>query len=478
VEIDAIALKFIDEHAEKITAVGQSIWENPELGLQEVHASNLLAAELEKAGFSIQRNAGDLPTAFIAEWGTGKPVIGILGEYDALPGISQKVSTTKEPVQEGAPGHGCGHNLLGSAGFGTALAVKEAMEKGGIPGTLRYYGCPAEETLIGKIFMARAGVFDDLDAAITWHPSDTNSVWGGKAGEGSSMAMNSFKVRFMGRSAHAAGNPQQGRSALKAVQLLDIGVHFMREHLPSDSRVHCVITDGGGAPNVVPPFAEVWYFVRAPKRAMVEKIYAWVQDIIQGAALMTQTSYEIDFLTGCYELMGNQAIHLNMLENLQKVGKLEFSDEDYAFARQLSDSIPAEMLEATRASMEKAFAPGVTWEHVGDVLNETVVTPNWEFREAMGGSTDVADVSYITPTGNLTTSTAPLGTPGHSWQTVAASGHNLGYKGALHAARVLALTALDLFTRPDLLQAAREEFIKSTGGKKYVSPLPEGTRPH
>jgi aminobenzoyl-glutamate utilization protein B len=478
VEKDAIALKFIDEHAEKITAIGRSIWEHPELGLQEVFAASLLAGELETTGFSIQRNVGELPTAFVAEWGAGKPVIGILGEYDALPGISQKVSVTKEAVQSGAPGHGCGHNLLGSAGLAAALAVKEALEKSGLPGTLRYYGCPAEETLVGKVFMARAGVFDDLDAAITWHPGYTNSVWGGKAGETSSMAMNSFKVQFRGRSAHAAGNPQQGRSALKAVQLLDIGVHFMREHLPPDSRVHCVITDGGGAPNVVPPFAEVWYYVRAPRRAEVEKIYAWVQDIIKGAALMTQTSYEIDFLTGCYELLGNYAIHMNMLENLGKVGELIFSEEEHAFARQLSDSIPGEMLEAERASMQAAFPPGVTWADVGEYLNETVLTPNWEHQEVMGGSTDVADVSYITPTGNLTTTTAPLGTPGHSWQNVAASGHDLGYRGALHAARVLALTALDLFTQPDLLQAARDEFLQSTGGKKYVSPLPEGTRPH
>jgi len=303
-------------------------------------------------------------------------------------------------------------------------------------------------------------------------------VWGGKAGSISAMAMNSFKVRFKGRSAHAAGNPQQGRSALKAVQLLDIGVHFMREHIPPDSRVHCVITDGGGAPNVVPAVAEVWYYVRAPKRDMVDKIYAWVQDIIKGAALMTQTTYEIDFLTGCYELLGNYTIHNNMLDNLRKVGDLQFTEEEHAFARQLRESIPPDMLEASHAHMQKTFPPGITWEEVGEHLNQKPIPPNWDRDEVSGGSTDVADVSYITPTGNLVTSTTPLCTPGHSWQYVAASGHSIGYKGGLHAARVLALTALDLLTQPTLLQAARDEFIKSTGGKKYVSPLPEGTKPH
>ena len=267
-------VKSIDDHAGLINALAKAIWENPELGQQESYASRLLADELEKAGFSIQMGVGGMPTAFIAEWGEGKPIIGILGEYDALPGISQKLTAVKEPVKVGAPGHGCGHNLLGTAGFGAALAAKEMMQKEGIKGTLRYYGCPAEETLVGKVFMAKAGVFDDLDAAITWHPGSINSVSGGtRPGKTSALALNSFKVKFRGRSAHAAANPQQGRSALKAVQLLDIGVNFMREHIPPEARVHCVITDGGGAPNVVPPFAEVWYYIRAPKREIGRIIF-------------------------------------------------------------------------------------------------------------------------------------------------------------------------------------------------------------
>jgi aminobenzoyl-glutamate utilization protein B len=470
-------VKYIEEHADQITAIAKSIWENPELGLQEFHASQLLADELEKAGFSITMGVADMPTAFVAEWGKDKPIIGILGEYDALPGLSQKVSAEKDPVKAGAPGHGCGHNLYGAGAVGTALAVKEVMQKEGIPGTLRYYGCPAEETMIGKVFMARAGVFDDLDAAVTWHPGSMNTVWGGKPGSASSMAMNSFKVQYHGRAAHAAGNPQQGRSALKALQLLDTGVQYMREHLPADVRVHSVITNGGGAPNVVPAFAEAWYFVRAPKREMVDPIYAWMQDIIKGAALMTQTSYEIDFITGSHELLGNYAIHMNMLENMKLIGELKFSEEDRLFARQLSDSIPPEMLQAIKAAMQADFPSGVTWETVGEYLNESVIPPNLDSKDTMGGSTDVAEVSYITPTGNLMATTTPLGTPGHSWQEVASSGHPIGFKGMVYAAKAMALTILDLFTKPELLRAAKDEFLQSTGGKKYVSPLPPEAKP-
>jgi aminobenzoyl-glutamate utilization protein B len=470
-----IALEWVEKHSEHIKSLAKSIWEKPELGLQEYYASKLLADELEKEGFNVKMGAGDVPTAFVAEWGEGKPIIGILGEYDALPGISQKVSAVKDPVKEGAPGHGCGHNLYGAAAFGTAVAVKEAMEKNGIKGTLRFYGCPAEETLVGKVFMARAGLFDDLDASVTWHPMTINSTWAGKPGFTASLAMNSFKVQFKGRSAHAAANPQQGRSALKAVQLLDTGVNYMREHIPPESRVHCVITDGGGAPNVVPPFAEVWYYIRAPKRDTVEQIYAWVQEIIKGAALMTQTTYEIKFLTGCYELLPNYAISLNMFENMKKLGGIQFSEEDHAFAKELSESLPTQILESSLKAIHQTYAPGMPLEDFGKYLNETVIEPEWENTGVLAGSTDVADVSYITPTGTLVTTCAPLGTPGHSWQQVAASGSEIGFKGAVFAAKAMALSTLDLFTRPDLLEAAKAEFQQSTGGKPYVSPLPEGT---
>lgn len=467
----------VDKYADEVTATARSIWENPELGLQEFHASKLLAGKLEFAGFSIEMGIAGMPTAFIAEWGEGKPIIGILGEYDALPGLSQKILPVKEPIKAGGPGHGCGHNLLGSAGFGSVLAVKEYMEKHGVKGTLRYYGCPAEETLVGKVFMAKAGVFDDLDAAVTWHPGPANSVWGVRNGETSFMAMNSFKVQYRGRSAHAAANPQQGRSALKAIQLLETGVHYMREHIPPEVRVHSVITDGGGAPNVVPAFAEAWYYIRAPKRNTVDQIYAWVLDIVKGAALMTQTTYEIDFLTGCHEMLANYTISQNLLENMQKIGGPLFSADDHTLAKEISDSIPPDMLQAAKQALLSGFKQGTTWADVGEYLSESVVEPDWDTKVIMGGSTDVADVSFITPTANLVTCTAPLGTPGHSWQNVVASGSGIGLTGAVYAAKVMALTTIDLLTRPELLQAARDEFIKSTGGKKYVSPLPDGAIP-
>jgi len=473
------SLKYIDEHTEKITSIAKSIWEHPEIAFQEFHASQLLAEELEQAGFSIEMGVGDdMPTAFIASWGDRTPIIGILAEYDALPGLSQKVSATQEPVKTGAPGHGCGHNLFGAGCFGTAIAVKDNMEKNGIKGTLRFYGCPAEETLAGKVFMAREGVFDDLDAAITWHPGYTNSVQGGEPGMTAALAMNSFKVKFTGRSSHAAAAPQMGRSALKAVQLMDVGVNYMREHITTESRVHCVITDGGGAPNVVPSNAEIWYYIRAPKREMVESIYAWVLNIAEGAALMTGTKHEVEFLTGCHELLPNSVISNIMIDKMRSVGDLNFSEEDYAFAKDLQANIPPEFIQMSTHMMLQMAAPGTTVEEIGTLLCEKVIAPADKIDSStMAGSTDVAEVSHITPTGNLMTCTAPLGTPPHSWQEVSASGSEIGIKGAVFAAKAMALTALELFTNPEVLSIAQEEFKKFTDSKGYVSPLPEGVKP-
>jgi len=407
---------------------------------------------------------GQMPTAFVASWGEGEPIIGILGEYDALPSLSQRVSAAKEPIEDGAPGHGCGHNLLGVAALGAALSVKEAMEKDKIQGTVRYYGCPAEETLVGKVYMARDGVFDDLDAAITWHPGYVNSVWASSA-----LAMNSFKVNFHGIASHAGGSPESGRSALDGVQLMDVGVNYMREHIIKEARIHCVITEGGQAPNVVPPYAQVWYYVRAPNREQVEQIYSWVLDIAKGAALMTGTTYDIEFLTGCYNTLPNDIIGDLLLEKLEKIGASEFTDEEKALARKLQETFPPGSIEKSL----KRF--GMTREEVGDPLCDKVTKPPEE--KIGGGSTDVGDVSYITPTAQITTCCQALGTPGHSWQNVVTSGSSIGFKGMMVAAKAMALAALDLETRPDLLKAAREEFEDKSGGKGYVTPLPEGTVP-
>jgi aminobenzoyl-glutamate utilization protein B len=459
-------LGFLEAKEKELGELAKEIWEHPELGLQEVYASGLIAGQLEKGGFQVKMGVGQLSTAFVAEWGDGKPIIGILGEYDALPSLSQKVSAARDPIKEEGPGHGCGHNLLGVAGLGAVLAVKEAMEKDGIAGTIRYYGCPAEETLVGKVFMAKEGVFDDLDTAITWHPGYVNSVQGFSAS-----ALNSFKVNFHGIAAHAGGSPEAGRSALDGVQLMDVGVNYMREHVIQEARIHCVITEGGKAPNVVPPYAQVWYYVRAPNREQVDPIYAWMLDIAKGAALMTGTTYDIEFMTGCYNTLPNNTIGQVLLEKLRRAGPPRFSDEEKALARQLQETFPPGSVDKTLKRFE------TTREEVGDPLSETILEPRG-LGKVMGGSTDVGDVSYITPTAEISTCCQALGTPGHSWQNVVTSGSSIGLKGMMLAAKAMALAAAELETRPDLLKAARQEFETKTGGKPYVSPIPEGTVAH
>ncbi|HET9016540.1 MAG TPA: amidohydrolase, partial [Thermomicrobiaceae bacterium] len=291
-------VEWLEERQHRFTAISDEIWAKPQVALAETEACGLQTSELAADGFAITPNVGGMPTAFMAEWGQGKPVIGFLGEYDALPGLSQKSQATQEPMVPEAPGHGCGHNLLGTGAMAAAMAIKAWLQAEGRSGTVRYYGCPAEETLVGKVFMAKAGVFDDLDAAITWHPSSSPSI-----SRGSSLAMDNLKFRFSGRTAHAAAHPEQGRSALDAVELTNIGVNFLREHVIEQARIHYVITDGGGAPNVVPDRAEVWYFVRAPERDQVEAITARVRKIAQGAALMTETTLDERYQCGCYNVL-------------------------------------------------------------------------------------------------------------------------------------------------------------------------------
>ncbi len=465
-------LHYLEHEDEKLAYVAKEIWDHPEIGLQETFAANLLAKECEEAGFTVTRGVGQMPTAFVASWGTGKPIIGVLGEYDALPGLSQELSAAKAPIENGGAGHGCGHNLFGTASFAAALAVKEEMEAQKIPGTIRFYGCPAEETLVGKTFMAKDGAFDDLDAAVCWHPGDTNQIW-----HSSSLAMNSFKVNFHGVAAHGAAAPHLGRSALDGAQLMDVGVNYLREHIIQEARIHSVITSGGQAPNVVPAYAQIWYFVRAPKRAQVEEIYARMLDIAKGAALMSGTTYDIDFLTGCYDVLPNSVMSNLMLEKLREAGEMTFTEQEKRFAKQLQATFPAGSLDYSYEMLEKNATDGFTNVDLDNPLWEQVIGFKAE-PQVMPGSTEVADVSQITPTGQLTTTCWPFGTPPHSWQIVASSGSSIGAKGMLHAAKAMALTAFDLMTKPDLLAAAQEEFKEATKGKTYVSPLPDGAMPH
>ena len=466
-----IILERIDQQDEELCFIAKEIWDHPQVALEETFASQLLAEKLAADGFEITWGAGGMPTAFTAEWGQGAPLIGFLGEYDALPGLSQELSSEKEPINDGGPGHGCGHNLFGTACMGSIMGLKSAMQQNGIGGTIRFYGCPAEETLVGKTFMAREGVFDDLDAAISWHPGDTNITW-----NGSTLAMNSFRVNFYGVAAHAGGSPWLGRSALDGVVLMDAGVNYMREHVPPESRIHSVITSGGQAPNVVPAFAQVWYFVRAPHREQVQEMYGWMQDIAKGAALMSGTRHEIEFITGCYEILPNDVMSDLLYEKMAEINDMQFTGQEREFAKALQATFPEGSVKRgfdwTQISSSAQLDPA----EVDDPLWERVL-PHSPTPPLMGGSTEVADVSWITPTGQMTTTCWPLGTPGHSWQTVASCGSSIGNKGMIFAAKTMALAGLDLLTKSDLLAEAKAEFNRALAGRAYVSPLPPEATP-
>ena len=462
--IEENILSYLDKKQELLANFAKDIWGHPQIGLQEIYASKLIVDLFQKEGFSIIKDAGNMPTAFVASWGKGKPIIGILGEYDALPGLSQKISTKKEPIKDGQPGHGCGHNLLGVGSLGATLAIKETMKKNGIKGTIRYYGCPAEETLIGKVFMAKSGVFDDLNACLTWHPMNLNMVW-----KASSLAMNSFKLNFHGVAAHASAMPEKGCSALDGVILTDMGINYLREHVAQETRVHCVITNGGLAPNVVPDYAQVWYFVRAPYREQVEKVYSRILDIAKGAALMSGTTFDVEFITGCCEYLSNKVIGKILNENLKKVGAPKFTEEERKFAQELEVTIPADIVKETLKSY------GLTREDIGGVLCDKILEKGGQYAEGeiVPGSTEVGDVSWITPTSQFITTGTPVSIAQHSWQSTVSYGTSIGSKGMMVAAKTLALTAFALLTKPDILQSAQDEFKKVTGGKKYISPLPE-----
>jgi aminobenzoyl-glutamate utilization protein B len=462
---DDTANAFINENATIFSELSRDIWEHPQLGMEETYAVKRQTEALDRAGFSIRSDLGGMSTAFSASWGHGRPVIGVLGEYDALPGLSQTTSPQKDPVEKGAPGHGCGHNHLGVGSMAAVMAAKAAMEKEGTKGTVIYFGCPAEETLVGKVFMAQAGVFDDLDAALSWHPMSVNTIWAS-----ASAAMNSFKLNFYGKSAHAGSSPWGGRSALDGVVLTDVGVNYLREHIIPDARIHCVITKGGEAPNIVPDEAQVWYFVRAPRRDQVEEIYDRLLDVAKGAALMSGTQVETEFITGCYDFLSNGVLARVLLEKMRQVGAPQFSEAEKGFADKLLESVDSSFVEG------RIQKTGLSREELGFPLSDKVLEGVGGFKkgDVGGGSTDVGDVSYIIPTAQLCASCAPIGVPGHSWQFTAAQGSSIGKKGMLFAAKSLALSITELMRSPDILRAAREEFDQAVGPKGYVSPLPQG----
>ncbi len=453
-------LSWIDDNTPDLIALSDDIWGYAELGLQETRSVAAQAAYLQKQGFRVKLGVAAMPSALVAKYGAGKPIIGFLGEYDALMGLSQKASPHKDPLHEGGPGHGCGHNLLGVGSLAAAVALKREIESGAARGTVRYYGCPAEDSASGKVFMAKHGLFNDLDAAITWHPMHMNTTrWG------SNLANNSVRFLFHGRTAHAAAAPHMGISALDAVELMNVGVNYLREHIIQDARIHYVITKGGGQPNVVPAEAEVWYYVRAPHRSDVEDIYQKVITIAKGACLMTGATVDVKFVKGVHEVIHNPVVSQVLEESLLKVGPPQFSAEELAFAREIEKSFTPGQKESV---LRAGHVPPEYW----NLTLHDSIAPGYGHGVISHGSTDVAEVSWIAPTGEITTATWVMGVAGHSWQITATCGMSIGHKGMIVAAKAMALAGFELMTKPDLLQKAKEAFIKDTDGKPYVSPLP------
>lgn len=459
------AIDWITENESLIIDVSDKIWEYAELFYQEYKSSKLIADVLEKHGFKVERGVANIPTAIRATWGSGKPVIGVQGEYDALPELSQKPVPYREPLKEGAPGHGCGHNLYGASGVGGVIAAKVAMEAEGIQGTVKFFGTPAEEGGAAKVFMVRDGVYDGVDAVLYHHIGTVNSV-----ALGSNNAMNSTKFVFHGKTSHAGSTPWQGRSALDAVELMDVGVQFMREHIIPQARIHHIIEKGGIQPNVIPAVASNWFYIRAPNRVDLDLIYNWVREIAEGAAKMTQTRLEEKFQNGSYNMLTNRPLAELVVKNMREIGTPVYTEEELSFARKIGEQISPEDKRTSGYA-----CPG--WENLMDVdLNTNIIDP-WGEGTTSGGSSDSSDVSWNMPLVKFESGSRILGAPGHSWMNVAVSGMSIGHKNAIFASKVHACTILDLLTKPEILRAAWEEFEKKKGGKKYKSPLPSDLKP-
>ncbi len=462
---------WIESKRAEFTKLSDAVWGFAELGYQEKQSAQMLADAAEQMGFTVERGVADIPTAFVGSFSNGAgPVIGFLGEYDALPGLSQEAVPHKKPRVEDAPGHGCGHNLLGVGALAAAAAVREMLTRNDVRGTVRYYGCPAEEGGAGKAFMTKAGLFDDVDIVLTWHPDAFNAT----------SAVNflaNYRVifKFHGKAAHAAADPFNGRSALDAVELMNVGVNYLREHMIPDARIHYVIINGGGiAPNVVPAEAASYYSVRAPRTDQLNDLFERVKDIARGAALMTGTEMEFVVNSGMSNMLLIDAVNDVLQEKLEQVGAPKFNAEEKEFAKKISEHIPAGSLET--------FAPvyGINAEMLAELkkgyLHESVL-PIFKSDVIQPGSTDVGDVSWAAPTGQIVTACVALGTPGHSWQTTAQGGMGIGHRGMLYAGKVMALAGLEFMQNPARLKQAKDEFKTKRSAAKYVSPIPDGAKP-
>ncbi|MBX2872048.1 MAG: amidohydrolase [Saprospiraceae bacterium] len=430
-------IQSLDQKKGKLAEVAHQIWEWAELGYQEHQSSELLQKTLKEAGFEVKAGVAGIPTAFVATYGSGKPVVGILAEYDALPGVSQAAVPERQIREDQTAGHACGHHLFGTASSGAAIAVKEWLASSGHSGTIRLFGCPAEEGGAGKVYLVREGLFDDVDAVLHWHPSSTNS-----ASARSSLANKSAKFRFYGNASHAAASPWNGRSALDGVEAMNYMVNLLREHMRPESRIHYVITRGGEAPNVVPEFAEVYYYVRHPDMAEVRALFERVVKAAEGAAMGTDTRMEYEVIHGIFNVLPNKTLGEVMYSKLQQVGGVSYTEKETAFATEIMKSYKSDGLSPTSAM---TIAP-------------------FEVREkGSGGSTDVGDVSWVVPTAGLSTATWVPGTSAHSWQAVAAGGMSIGHKGMINAAKTLALSAIEIMQNPELATKAKAELLKRRG---------------
>jgi aminobenzoyl-glutamate utilization protein B len=451
--------KVIEEKRQKLISVSDQIWGYAETGFEEFQSAELLCNTLEEEGFTVEKGVGNIDTAFIGSYGTGKPIIAVLGEFDALTGLSQVGGDIQyNPEVTNGNGHGCGHNLLGTGALAAAIAIRSYLKENNLEGTVRYYGCPGEEIGSGKTFMVREGLFDDVDFAVCWHPWSRNSVW-----SMSSLACYEVSFRFKGKSSHAASTPHLGRSALDAVELMNVGVNYLREHIIPEARVHYAVTNTGGvSPNVVQEKADVLYFIRAPRVAQAEEIYQRICDVARGAALMTGTQVEIDFASAASDILPNNTLEKAMHDNFVALGVPQYDEKEQQFAK----AIRATLSEADKKEDIKANK-----ELEGKDLAH-VIDPFIPSNGILPGTSDVGDVSWVVPTVQCMVACEPIGTPLHTWQVVSTGKTSIAHKGMLHAGKVMAATAIEVLQNPEVLEKAKLELIEQRNGEEYVCPIP------
>lgn len=440
----------IEKHKSALIKISDDIWRAAETAFEETESSKILADYAEKQGFTVERGVANIPTAFVATYGSGSPVISVLGEFDALPGLSQDTKPNKSPISEGNPGHGCGHNLFGAGSLGAAVAIKELIETGKIKGTVKFFGTPSEEKFFGKIWMVEAGLWDDVDVNISWHPAPVT-----ESDVQSSLALVDFKVEFFGQAAHAAADPWNGRSASDALELYASGINYYREHVKPTVRMHYHIQDGGQVVNVVPDYSRIWVRIRDSKRSGMIPVYERVKEMAKGAAILANVDYKVSLISGIYEVLVNREGGKILQKNLELLGPIKYTEEEISFGKKIQEATKKPLV-----GMDSKISP----------LRETEKNPG-------GGSTDVGDVSWNVPNINLRVTTAPKDTPWHSWAVVACGGMSIGHKGMLYSSKAMSMTMLDLFENPELVKKVKAEYKMRKGDEVYKAIIPDGPQP-